>query len=447
MTCFGITLGTFTPMSLSPTSPPSPTETLFPVTTNTAVIATPTVASTVEEPFSGQVNVIEINGFKDETDHWYFYGLVRNDTNRPIYDLQIEVKLIDSAGIEVYTYTINTLLNYLTPGETSPFSDFTADPFPDGQTMQATVVSFSHSISIKHANLEFRGITLWVDEYNDLYLAGEVFNGSADPVEINAIAGSLSDETNTFVTASSAYPFLGYLEPNGSGPFVMMFDAPIGEADSLTNYTLYSDALVTNPTSIVDISLSDKQNDYQDTIGNFHLAGSVTNNSAKPINIHLVAGAYDANGNCLDANSVYLPLPVNSGETLPYDFTIWGALDFVQAAYDAAIHYKIYIDWLSTYEVSSQAYSLPTIEDTNSINQGVAVYTGTVINNSGQDLYTTIVIVAIYDKLSGELIATNYAFVPEFLPNNGTGFYELSLFPPIDIDPQNIDIIITALGQ
>jgi hypothetical protein len=72
MTCFGITLGTFTPTSPSPTSPPSPTETLFPVTTNTAVIATPTVASTVEEPFSGQVNVLEINGFKDETDHWYF---------------------------------------------------------------------------------------------------------------------------------------------------------------------------------------------------------------------------------------------------------------------------------------------------------------------------------------------------------------------------------------
>jgi hypothetical protein len=163
------------------------------------------------------------------------------------------------AGIEVYTYTINTLLYYLATGETSPFSDFTADPYPDGKTMQATAVSFSQSASINRASLEFRGITLWVDEFNDMYLAGEVFNGSVDPVEINAIAGSLADETNTFVTASSAYPFLGYLEPNGSGPFVMMFDAPIGEAGSLTNYTLYSDALFTNPTSIVDISLSDKQ--------------------------------------------------------------------------------------------------------------------------------------------------------------------------------------------
>ena len=410
-------------------------------------MATPTVQSTVEEPISGQVNILEINGFKDETDHWYFYGLVRNDTNRTIYDLQIEVKLLDSAGTEVYSYIINTILYYLTPGETSPFSDFTADPYPNGKTMQATVVSFSQSTSINRTILEFRGITLWVDEFNDMYLAGEVFNASADPVEINAIAGSLADETNTFVTASYAYPFLGYLESNGSGPFVMMFDAPIGDAGLLTNYTLYSDALGTNPTSIVDISLSDKQNDYQDTNGDFHLAGSITNNSAKPMNIHLVAGAYDANGNCLDANSVYLPLPVNPGETLPYDTTIWGALDYVPAAYEAATQYKIYIDWLSTYEASSQAYSLPTKEDTNSFSQSVVNFAGTVVNNSGQDLYTTIVIVALFDKLSGELIATNYSFIPEFLPINGTGSYEVSLYPPIEIDPQNIDIIITALGQ
>ena len=40
----------------------------------------------------------------------------------------------------------------------------------------------------------------------------------------------------------------------------------------------------------------------------------------------------------------------------------------------------------------------------------------------------------------------NYAFVPQFTPNNGTGWYEGSVYPPIDIDPQNIEIIIIVLG-
>ena len=81
-----------------------------------------------------------------------------------------------------------------------------------------------------------------MDEYNDVFLAGEVFLGSACPLVINAIAGSLSNGTNILVTPSSASPFLGYLEPNGSSPFVMMFEAPIGDADALSNYALYSDA-------------------------------------------------------------------------------------------------------------------------------------------------------------------------------------------------------------
>ena len=75
------------------------------------------------------------------------------------------------------------------PSPTSPlpFSDFTTEPFPDGETMQATAVAQNSTEAINRANLEYRGITMWVDDYNDIYLAGEVFNGNSDPVEINAM--------------------------------------------------------------------------------------------------------------------------------------------------------------------------------------------------------------------------------------------------------------------
>ena len=447
MACFGSTQSTQTPQPPSPTSPPPPTETPIPIATSTVEIATPPVVSTFEIPVSGQVNILEINGFKDEADYWYFYGLVRNDSERTIYDLQIEVNLLDSFGTGVYSYTTNTILYYLAPGETSPFSDFTTEPFPDGETMQATLVAQNSTEAINRANLEYRGITMWVDDYNDIYLAGEVFNGNPDPVEINAIAGSLTDETGKLVTASYAYPFLDYVEPNGSGPFVMMFDAPIGQAGALTNYALYSDALITNPTSTYDISLSDKPNDYQDNNGDMHLVGSATNNNTKPMNLFLVAGAYDENRNCIDANTLYVPIPLNPGETFPYDFIMWGALDYVPAAYEAATQFNINIDWLSTYEASSQAYTLTTEDETHSFDQSIGTFNGIVVNNSGQNLTTAIVIVALYDKTSGELIATSYSFVPESMTKDASGTYEVYLYPPNDIDPANIDIVITALGQ
>ena len=434
-------------VQISPTIQPPPTETPGPIFTDTPTFATSTLANTLAPPLTGQVNIVEINGFMDESDFWYFYGLVRNDTNRTIYDIQIEIRLMDSIGTEIYTYTSFTILNYLAPGETTPFSDFTTEPFPNGKTMQATVVGFNSTEAINRAKLEYRGITLWTDDKNDIYLTGEVFNINADPVEINSIAGSLVDETGKLVTASYAYPFLGYVEPNGSSPFVMVFDAPVGQADSLTNYMLYSDALTTNPTSTFDISLTEKYNKYQDTNGDTHLVGSATNNTSQPMSLYLVVGAYDENGNCIDASSIYLPLTINPGETLPYDFNLWGVLDSIPEAYNAATKFTDTIDWLSSHEDISQSSVLITKDDTHSFSGSEGTFKGTVVNNTGYDLTVAVVIVALYDKSSGELIATNYTYVTETMTNNSSGTYEVYLYSPYNIDPANVKIEITALGK
>jgi hypothetical protein len=458
MACFGVNQTTLNVQPIAPvdTSLPSDTpfpvvtQTIVPIPTETSIGATQTSASTEIPLAIGQVTILEINGFKDEADYWYFYGLARNDTDRTISDLQIDVKLLDSAGAEIYTYKTNSILYYLAPGENSPFSDFTTEPFPDGTTMQATIAGYNSTDDINRANLEFRDITLWADEFNDIYLAGEVFNGNPEPIEINAIAGTLIDETGKLVTASSAYPLLDYIEPDSTGPFVMMFDAPIGKAGELTNYSITADALITVPTSTYDISISDKQFQYQDIHGDFHLVGSSTNNMSEPMNIYLVAGAYDENGNCIDASSLYVPyfpVALNPGDTLPYDFTMWGAIDSVPEAIGSANTVKVFINWKTTYEASSQAFELTTKDDVHTFDGGIGVFTGTVMNNSGKDLTSTIVNVAIYDKSTGDLLATNYSFVTDTLANNGTGAYEVYLYPPEDIDIENINLVITALGQ
>ncbi len=441
-----VTPASTTPTNQLPTSPPA-TVTPPPPATGTPVIPSPTSASTEIPPVTGQINILDIAFFKDESDYWYFYGLVRNDTSSTISDLQIEIKLLDNAGTAIYSYTTYTMLSYLTPGETSPFSDFTTEAFTNGATVQATVVGSSTTDTIDRASLEVRGISLWADDNNDVYLAGEVFNGNPEPVELNAVTATLMDSSGKLVTAAAAYTSLRYIEPNSSSPFVMMFDAPIGQAGTLTNYILYLDGIITNPTSTYDLSLSDTQYNYQDVNGDFHLAGSVTNNTSEPMIIYLVAGAYDGTGNCIDANYIYFLMPINSGETLPYDFTLWGVMDNVPAAHAAASNYKVMVDWIYTYEASSPAFVLTTEDNGNTFEGGSGVFTGTAINNSGQDLSSVIVIISLYNESSGELIATGSSFVPEAMPNNGTGSYEVTLYPPVDIDPADINIEITALGQ
>jgi hypothetical protein len=447
MACKGITQGTQTPLPPSPTSLPLTTETPIPAATETPITAAQTGTSTAIQPVGGQVTVMEMNSFKDESDYWYFYGLVRNDTEQTISDLQIEVKLLDSTETEIYTYTTRSILNYLAPGETSPFSDYTTAAFPDGKTMQASVVGSNSTEAINRATLEYRGITMWTDDYNNVYLSGEVFNANTNPVKINSIGGSLTDDTGKLVTASYAYPVLGYIELNGSSPFTMMFDAPLGQAAALTRYNFYSDALSTDPATTYDISLSDKNNDYQDSNGDTHLVGSVTNNNSEPMNIYLVAGIYDKDGNCVDASSIYLPVPLNPGMAFPYDLNMWGPMDYAPAAYETASDFKIIVDWASTHEASPPAYTLTTQNDTNAYDGSISKFNGTVINNSGRDLTVAIVIIALYNKASGELIATNYSYVTDPMTNNASGTYEVYVYPPNEFNPANVNIVITALGQ
>jgi hypothetical protein len=274
-----------------------------------------------------------------------------------------------------------------------------------------------------------------------------VFNGNETPVEINSIAGSLTDDSGKLVTASYAYPFLGYLGTDESSPFVMIYNAPIGQADLLTNYTLYSDSETTNPISSQAISFTTNNHKYQDSNGDTHLVGFLINNSSQPMSLYLLAGAYDADVNCIDANSIFLPVPINPGQSMPYDFTMWSVIDAVPSAYDNSTQFKVNIDWLSSNTASVQSSLLVTKEDTHIFSGSVGTFNGTVINNTGKDLSTVIVIVTLYDKSTGDLIATNYSYVTETMTNNSSGKYQVYLYPQPNVDPENVKIEITALGQ
>ncbi len=449
LACGGSAQVTQPPPPPSPTSPPPPTNTSpAPLATNTqAPQLTQTDTGPGPNSVAGQINVLEVTGFKDDSDYWYFYGLIRNDTDRTVSDVEVEVKLLDANAAILYTYTTYSSLYYLGPGESSPFKDFTTEPFPTGATVQATVVGNGTSDPLNRANLEYRGVTLWADEYNDVYLAGEVINNSADPVQVNGIAGTLVDASGKVVTASTAYPYLNHIEPGKSGPFVMMFDAPTGQAASLTSYNLYTDAVITDPVTTYDLTLSDEHYKYLDSFGDMHLIGSVTNNSSVELSVYLVAGIYDANGNVIDANSVYMPVPLAPGETLPYDFDIWGSVDYVSEAYAAASQYQIFFDWYSIYETFSPAYNISTSDDTNTFDGSTATFSGNVLNNSGRDLDSATVIVALYDKGTGKLIATNYTYVSGPIANNATGSYEVYLYTESNIDSNNVQYVITAKGQ
>ena len=421
-------------------APASPTQQTFFVPSE----LNPTVAS---EVVPGQVNVRETTGFSDEYNYWYVYGLVSNDSEQAVSGIEIEIKLLDANGNVLYTDTTNTANLTLDAGESSPFTFYTYESVSGVESVSAAVIN-SLPTSIGRAGLDFSGVQVWYDEaFNDVYVSGNVTNNNAEAVNIHGLAGTLRDANGALATANVAYPFLHHLEAGISAPFNIMFDAPYDQGAALTDYAFYLDAEFASATTYYNLVTSQEHYGYLDAYEDFHLVGILTNNSDAYLNVRLLAGIYDEAGNCIDASSLFLPMAVAPGESMPYDFDLWGALDSSREAYESATQFEIFIDWYSTYEAYLIPSVISTTDDNNTYDGYTATFTGNVLNNSGRDLDSATIIVSLYDRTTGELIATDYSHTTGPISNNSAVPYTANLYPQADFDPTNVEFTITTYGQ
>jgi hypothetical protein len=373
--------------------------------------------------------------------------MLSNDTERDVNDIEIEVSLLDANGAVLYTETAYSTLYSLAPGEFSPFTFYSYEDVVGVDSIVATVVG-NGTTDLDRATLDFYGSSIFYDPtWNDVYVSGNIVNNNADPVEINSLSGTLLDSSGAIVSADTAYPYMYQLGPGEESPFTIMFDTPPGEGGSLTNFEFYVDAEYTDPAQTFDVVLSEDNYNYLDTFDDFHLLGTLTNNSNVYLSARLVAGLYDDNDNCIDSSSLYLPVPVAPGETIPFDFDVWGPTNYLTEAYNASTVYWIQIDWYSTYEAFATPYVIGTSDNTNTYDGYSATFTGNVVNTSGRDLDNATVLVALYDKTSGQLVAFDYGYVSGPITNNGSAAYTVYVYPEEGLDLNSVNIVITAYGQ
>jgi len=423
--------------------PPSITDTPM------SMLSTPDQADSYQLPqlSEGQINVREVNGFSDEYNTWYIYGLISNETGETVNDIVIDVQLMNEAGGVLYSDTTNPAIRALAAGEQSPFILYTYEALRDVHTIAATILSHETG-AVDRANLDFSGMTVWVDNtFNDIYLAGNVVNNTGRPVQINGLAATLLYDNGALASANAAFPFLNYMPSGISSPFRVLFDVPADETATLTNYNLYLDARFTEEAKAWNLITSQEHNGYLDAYDKFHLVGNITNNSEAYLNVRLLAGIFNDAGDCIDVASLYLPVAVPPGESLPYDFDLWGALDSTQDAYRSATQYEIYIDWFATSEAYITPVKITTNEDNNTSDGYSTTFSGNVYNNFERVLDSATVIISLFDRSTGELIATDYTHVSGPIEVGGTMPYAVYLYPQADMDPTNLEFTITVFGQ
>lgn len=433
---------TDTPAPPPPTDAPAPTE---PEATAPAE-DTGTEDTDIGERIPGQINILSLNGYQDEWDDWHIVGLVANDTDRAIDDLEVEVEIFDAAGASLYKEVTYAMLYNLAPGDTTPFDLWVYEDIVGADHFTATIVG-QGSTDLERGAVEVKNVTRVVDTYDSINLTGEVVNNGDTPLEVNGMAAALFDQAGGLVTAGYVSVIQHHLEPGETSPFRVSMYAPTDHLESLTEYEFYWDTVVAEPADTFDLSLSDFY-DYMDTYDGFHLVGTVTNNGTKNMNISLIAGIYDDAGNVLDAATVSLPVyHIAPGETMAVDFDSWGPMSYTDGAYDTASEYLVSVDYYWTYESYSELVTVSTRDDSNTFDSDEAKFIGYVVNDSGKDLSDATVVVTVYEKGTDKVIATEYHWLFEEIASGGEAAYEVTVYLPVGTDSAAVDYVITAIGE
>ena len=113
---------------------------------------------------------------------------------------------------------------------------------------------------------------------------------------------------------------------------------------------------------------------------------------------------------------------------------------------DQAVKFSVQMDIYPYPNEDGKFILLTTQNNAFSFDGNSGVFTGEIINNSGQDLPLTKVIVSVYDSISGQLIKIGeQVFQTDFLDGD-TFLYEISIDLDDKYDPNMIDATHLAKG-
>ncbi|MEN8173101.1 MAG: FxLYD domain-containing protein, partial [Chloroflexota bacterium] len=340
----------------APTAPPS---------NPTAVVPSevPPTAIPTQAPAPSGLNVTEITFFQDDFDNWVVSGLVTNNTDRAIDNIEIEITALNASGDSIYAEVVTATLYATSPNEISPFDTTIWEELPDLDHFTGTIVGQSYA-EVERGEIDIRGVVFTIsDDGSYAHVSGEIANNGDEPVNINSLAGAIFDTGGNLISTNGSTDLVRFLYPGETSPFRVSIAAPPTRRGEISDYVLYTDVRLDSEEDDYEISFLEEYN-FVDGEGNVHLVGELRNDSDISLNISIVAGIYDADNNVFDADTLSLALySLDSGETLTYDFDGWEPLNDTLDLLDQADNYTVQWDPYWTWESSTDYITISTSND------------------------------------------------------------------------------------
>ena len=391
------------------------------------------------------LQVSQVSGYINTFESLEVVGMVQNQTDRAVDMIEVEVQVLDAGGNEIYTDKTFTAVDRLAPGEEAPFSLTVYEDLGGAASSYVAYVVGNGTIDdLKRTEVQITKLQMTTDEDGDIYVTGELVNNNNYPVIVNSMAAATFDSAAQILTANYQSVLNRYLESGQSGYFRISMSGPISGPDSIDAYTVYLDAEQSEPLERASISIN-TTNDYLDVYGNYHLVGEATNSGDTHYNVSLVAGVYNVQGNVIDAADFSLALETLApGETAPFDFTLWGPLNYDQDLFKTIESYNVIVDDAWTWSTETGMTNLSTLENAREDGDDALYFTGKIINNTTGLVDSAVIVVFLRDYQSGDIIATNFDYDYEKLEPGETYEYavEILLWAGLDINSVVVNYIV-----
>ena len=381
--------------------------------TPAALSSTPQIV--INTPVSTSLSITGTNSFTDPSGQYHVAGEITNSGSRGVTSVQLSIQITDASGASllrdagnkpVDSLTFAPLIDTIAAGQSAPFlyTLATTHGIPAAYQLH---ISASQPVQASPASLKSENLQI-VNDGLYYYLTGELVNPGSQWVAIQGLAGGVRSAQNFVLSAGRSSIYAGELAPSGDPakrdrtPFVIVF--PMPDVD-VAQTALWLDAeVLAKPND--DAFVFSLTNAYTDEYNNYHIVGSLTNNTSQSLDTTALVGLYTQAGKVLDADSTPVAFAVDPGQSVPFDLSSFAAINRVSGQAALISGYSAQIDPAETFAPVQPTVSLSSPDAKFQNDFGTLTVTGNFTNSSGKNL-STVTALAVVRDASGRLIATN----------------------------------------
>jgi hypothetical protein len=406
-----------------------------------------------------KVPITGVHWFQEPGGAWRVVGVITNNSSNAVSKVVTGVETYNKAG-QFFDKgeDVSAYPDDLQPGAQAPFTAWIDREIPGLDHFKVEEDECVVADSAERASVQVRGGRMALDDAGVAQVTAELFNPASKAVLVNGLMAAVYDQAGALITADYVNVATRTLAPGESGPVRASLYLPPGGAQQIKSFKFFMDAVVNQPSLLpLDVTRDVKIiSHYTDKDGQFHLLGQITNPGSKGVMTSLQATVYtdSTKSSVADAASINTWVPLQPGESLPFDLTGWGALNSTNGLWDqlakqnAAITLRLepFLTWTDTTTVAK----LSLMDGNVSFTGQQALFTGRVQNNMPGRINAGLVTAVVIQKTSGEIVAagSQHLDITDSAAPGQVLDYSITLQLPANLDPSTlIDTEIMAVGR